>query len=239
VIRAVVVDIEGTTSSLDHVRTVLFPYSRARIGAWLSRPEPAVLRILDDVRRQTGRPTASVDEIAELLRGWIDADVKAVPLKNLQGLIWAHGYACGELTAHVYDDVPQALRNWVATGRPVYVYSSGSVLAQRSWFQHTQHGDLRPYLSGYFDIPAVGAKQDADSYRAIARALDLGAADIAFLSDIRAELDASRYAGIWPVYVRRGHTLPRLPDHVTITTFDQLDLSGDKPRLRQEVADAR
>lgn len=229
-IRAVLLDIEGTTSSLDYVREVLFPYSRSRIGEWLARPEGA--RIADDVRALAGRPGAGAGEVGRILTGWIDDDVKAAPLKTLQGLIWAEGFEAGVLVAHVYDDVPGMLRSWTRRGLRVYVYSSGSVLAQCAWFGNTRHGDLLPYISGHFDIPGAGPKQHPESYRTIAASLDVPATEIVFLSDLSAELDAARLAGLHAVAVSR----PPLPppsreDHLAVTTFTQLDLTGHRPRI--------
>jgi len=232
VIRAVVLDIEGTTSSLDHVRDVLFPYARARIPEWLDRAHPEVARLTDQVRELTGRPSAGLGEVTETLLGWVDDDVKVAPLKTLQGLIWEKGFAAGDLTAHVYDDVPPRLRAWTERGLRIHTYSSGSALAQRTWFRHTQHGDLRPCISGYFDIPSAGPKQEADSYRAIAGHLGLAEAEIVFLSDVRAELDAAHTAGLGTVAVFRSPDRPSAAGgHLAITTFDQLDLTGRRPAL--------
>jgi enolase-phosphatase E1 len=229
-IRAVVLDIEGTTSSLGHVRDVLFPYARERVPAWLARPDPRIARIAAEVRALTGRPAARPREITEILLAWIDRDVKAVPLKTLQGLIWEEGLAAGELSVHVYDDVPPVLRTWTRQGLRVAVYSSGSVRAQRAWFRHTRHGDLQPYISRNFDIPAAGPKAEAESYRVIARALALPEAEVAFLSDAPPELDAARTAGMSAIGVLRpGNDRTDLGEHPFIGTFDELDLTGGRP----------
>jgi enolase-phosphatase E1 len=184
VTAAVVLDIEGTTSSTAHVHDVLFPYARARIESWTR--DHADDPLVRDVLRQ-----ASVGQLLE----WADADVKAAPLKALQGAIWEHGFASGELTSHVYPDVVPALRSWAAAGVRLYVYSSGSVRAQRAWFGHTPCGDLTPYFSGYFDLTTAGPKRDVHSYRRIADALGDPPSHITFASDEPAELDAARSAG--------------------------------------------
>lgn len=213
--RAVVLDIEGTTGSLSHVRDVLFPYARRRIAPWLAahRGTAPWRQILDAVTAHTG---AAHDEASALvlLEQWADADVKAAPLKTLQGLIWAEGYAAGELNGHVYPDVPHALRHWKTQGTGRFIYSSGSVAAQRDWFGHTAHGDLRPLLDGYFDLTTAGPKTDADSYRAIAADVGHAPADLLFVSDVGAELDAAAEAGWHTGAVRRpGDARPAMPGH--------------------------
>jgi enolase-phosphatase E1 len=210
----IVTDIEGTTSAISHVHQVLFPYSRARIGDWVRRPEAASV-----VREVADDP----DEAASILVGWIDADVKATPLKTLQGLIWAEGYASGELTAHVYDDVPPVLRRWSADGMPVYVYSSGSELAQRLWFKHTQHGDLLHHFAGHFDTVSAGPKRDAGSYQAIAKSIGAEPAELTFLSDVAAELDAAAEAGWQTIGVSRPEDgSPDVGQHRRIASFAEL-----------------
>ena len=131
--RAIVLDIEGTTSPAGYIRDHLFGYARDRVAEWVRRPDPEILAILDRARELAGRPAAGPAEVGEVLVGWIDADRKAAPLKELQALMWRDGFAAGELTATVYADVPGALRSWRAAGAEVYSFSSGSVLAQWLW----------------------------------------------------------------------------------------------------------
>jgi enolase-phosphatase E1 len=212
----IVTDIEGTTSAIAHVHEVLFPYSRSRIQDWVRRPEAA-----SAVREVAADP----DEAASILVGWIDADVKATPLKTLQGLIWAEGYASGELTAHVYDDVPPVLARWTAAGVPVYVYSSGSELAQRLWFRHTQHGDLLGHFAGHFDTVSAGPKRDVGSYQAIAKSIGVEPSELTFLSDVAAELDAAADAGWRTIGVSRPEDgSPDTAPHRTITSFTELGI---------------
>ena len=195
-VRVVVTDIEGTTSSIDFVHQTLFPYARSHLRAFLQAhaDDTAVRACLGEVEAIEGRPL-SIDEAAAVLERWIDEDRKVTPLKTLQGLIWAQGYAAGELQGHVYDDTPVALRRWHTQGRKLYVYSSGSVEAQKLIFGHTAHGDLTPLFSGYFDT-RVGGKREADSYRGILQQIGMPGRDVLFLSDVGEELDAARAAGM-------------------------------------------
>lgn len=194
--KAILTDIEGTTSSIDFVHQTLFPYARAHLRRFLAARgnDPAVRRELAEVMRIEGREL-TIEAAAGVLEAWIDADKKVTPLKALQGMIWRQGYEAGELKGHVYDDTPSFLRKWHDRGLKLYVYSSGSVEAQKLIFGHTAHGDLTPLFSGYFDT-RVGAKREAPSYKAILRETGLSGPDMLFLSDIGEELDAARAAGM-------------------------------------------
>jgi enolase-phosphatase E1 len=190
--RAIVTDIEGTTTPIAFVRDVLFPYARARLVPFLTAHggEPAVADALAEAERLAeGR-----DVVAALL-GWMDADAKVTPLKTLQGLIWDEGYRRGELKGVIYPDVPPVLRRWHAAGVRLYVYSSGSEAAQRLLFGFSEAGDLAELFGGFFDT-RVGGKRQAESYAAIARTVELPSGDILFLSDIGEELEACRAAGM-------------------------------------------
>ncbi|MFF4284842.1 acireductone synthase [Streptomyces sp. NPDC001739] len=235
-VSAVVLDIEGTTGSADHVHTVLFPYARKRIAGWLTahRGEPRWTEILDGVRTETGTPDLDEAGAVEALHAWADADVKAAPLKALQGEIWAAGYADGSLHGHVYDDVPEALTRWRAAGIARHIYSSGSVAAQRDWFAHSNHGDLTGLIDGYFDLTTAGPKRAPDSYRAISRTLAVPPGRTLFLSDVRDELDAAAAAGWQTAAVRRpddprGRSVAGHPVHGDLTGLHHLPPAPPPP----------
>lgn len=222
----ILTDIEGTTSSIDFVKDVLFPYARERIGDFVRAhaDDPAVREQLRAAARDAGIDGASDEVVVELLRGWIDEDRKATPLKALQGMVWEEGYAGSDFVAHVYPDALEALRRWHAQGHRLYVYSSGSVQAQKLFFAHTAGGDLSPLFSGYFDT-TMGAKREPASYARIAAAIGEAAGGIVFLSDIEAELDAAAAAGMATRWVRR-EVAPLARDgasHITVTAFHELD----------------
>lgn len=194
--RAVLTDIEGTTSSIAFVTDTLFPYARDRLAGYVAGHPEQVAPLLDAVcAEEPGDPV-------ETLLRWIDEDRKATPLKTLQGLIWAEGYADGTLKGHVYADAADALRRWHAAGLRLYVYSSGSVAAQKLIFGHSDQGDLTPLFSGYFDT-VTGPKREPGSYRHIAGAIGLPPGEILFLSDNTREIDAARAAGLQVLHVDR------------------------------------
>lgn len=196
-VKAIVTDIEGTTSSIDFVHKVLFPYASDALPDFVrsGHHHPEVSALLDEVRAEAEEFDASVDRLIEILLGWIDEDRKATSLKTLQGHIWRRGYERGDFTGHMYDDAVDRLRRWSKMGIDLYVYSSGSVGAQKLLFGHSDAGDLRPLFRGYFDT-RIGHKQEADSYKNIIASLKLPAAEILFLSDVTGELDAAAEAGM-------------------------------------------
>jgi enolase-phosphatase E1 len=189
---AIITDIEGTTTPISFVRDVLFPYAHARLPGFVAArgDEPAVAEALAEASR-----LAEGRDVVSALLGWMDADAKVTPLKTLQGLIWDEGYRRGDLLGVIYPDVPPVLRRWHSAGVRLYVYSSGSVAAQKLLFGWSDAGDLAALFSGFFDT-RVGGKREAASYAAIARAVGLPAGEILFLSDIEAELDAAVAAGM-------------------------------------------
>ena len=202
-IKAIVTDIEGTTTALSFVKDELFPYARARIADFVreqaARPEVALaikqVRTLMAEEAGVAADGIGLEDVVRQLQHWIDEDRKVTPLKQLQGLIWEQGYRDGQLFGHLYPDAVAALHAWHARGMALYVYSSGSIHAQKLLFAHSVAGDLTPLFSGYFDT-TTGPKQAVDSYRRIVAAVGLPAGEILFLSDIEAELDAARAAGL-------------------------------------------
>lgn len=220
--KAILTDIEGTTSSIDFVHQTLFPYARRHLRAFLRTHagEDEVHRQLDEVERLENREL-SLQDAADVLERWIDEDRKATPLKVLQGMIWASGYAAGELQGHVYPDVPEHLRRWHDQGRRLYVYSSGSVEAQRLIFGHTAFGDLTPLFSGYFDT-RTGHKREAASYGRIAAEIGLPGAAILFLSDVGEELDAARAAGLQTCQLLRDAKAVPFAAHPQAASFAQV-----------------
>jgi enolase-phosphatase E1 len=208
----ILTDIEGTTSSIAFVKDVLFPYARAALPGFVEarRHEPEIRRWLDAVALEIGHHEHdSRDEAAvQQLLAWIDEDRKHTALKAIQGELWAEGYALGEYRAHVYPDAAEALQRWKAAKHDLYVYSSGSVAAQKLFFGHSDAGDLTPLFSGYFDTE-IGGKRETASYRHIAADIGVAPSHILFLSDVVEELDAAREAGMQTVLLDRRGDYPQ------------------------------
>ncbi len=223
-VLAIVTDIEGTTSSLSFVKDVLFPYARQHLARFVAEhaQDTKVRTLLDDANQEAGGGLDDAGIVTQLER-WIDEDRKITPLKSLQGLIWEAGYRSGDFKGHIYADAAERLRAWHAQGIHLYVYSSGSVYAQKLLFGFSEAGDLTPLFSGYYDTH-IGGKREAASYQAIIDDLKLPAGDILFLSDIVEELDAARSAGMQTLQlVREGELNPQV-NHRQIRDFTAIEL---------------
>jgi enolase-phosphatase E1 len=239
--RGILLDIEGTISSLSYVREVLFPYARQRLGVavrnlWNDeampriREELAHLHKSPDFNTWTGGPGMPPERrlkmMTDALHTLMDQDAKVGPLKEIQGLIWRDGFGEGTLRSHLYPEVPRVLREWKHRGLDLRIYSSGSIEAQRQFFMHVDTGtdtvsNLLPLFNGHYDT-AIGSKKDAGSYQKIIKAVQLPASSILFLSDIAAELDAARAAGLQTGILCRPEN-PPLPDSVVHPRLHTLD----------------
>ena len=222
-IKAVVTDIEGTTSSLSFVKDVLFPYARRHMAEYVRQhtDDSKVAKLLDDVRDVVGK-NLDLQEIIKQLEKWIDEDRKITPLKALQGLLWETGYRQGDFTGHIYPDAREQLEHWRARGILIYVYSSGSVYAQKLLFGYTEYGDLNGLFSGYFDT-RVGAKSDSASFEKIAHEIGVDPGEILFLSDIEAELDAAKQAGMQTCWLVREGDIDAAARHRQVADFNAID----------------
>jgi len=226
--RGILLDVEGTTSSISFVYEVLFAFARRHVADFLRdhAGDPAVRAAALGIAAEAGLADASADDpagrarIAAAAIDLMDRDVKCTPLKALQGRIWRQGFESGELVAHVFDDVPAALAHWADSGIDVRIYSSGSIEAQKLFFGHTAAGDLTPHLRGHYDT-TTGPKRDVASYASIAADMGLEPREILFLSDIGAELDAARQAGMATALVVRpgNHPPDGHLDHEPLESF--------------------
>ncbi len=228
--KAILLDIEGTTTPIDFVHKVLFPYAKERIGKYVEQhfdklsneiAQLVVESSLDETYTIPVDPTEP-GSIAAYLEHLIAIDRKSTPLKSMQGNIWKDGYESGELKSIVFDDVPTAFESWKRDGKTIAIYSSGSVLAQKLLFQYTDHGDLTPYISDYFDT-TTGGKRDEESYRKISDALKVSPFEISFFSDVIEELDAARTVGIQTLLALRPGNAPVESTFLeSIRSFDEI-----------------
>jgi enolase-phosphatase E1 len=210
-IRVILLDIEGTTTPIEFVTQILFPYASRKLDGFLqdNSQDPQIQSIIGALRAQQRederlglQPPAwaekSVAEELETAIGYshwlMRKDSKCTALKSLQGKVWQKGYASGELRGQVYPDVPPALERWRRQNREICIYSSGSVLAQRLLFQTTTIGDLTGYVRDFFDT-RIGEKADSESYKRIATSLGRAPREVLFLSDAGKEIEAANAAG--------------------------------------------
>ena len=226
-ISGVLTDIEGTTSSVNFVYEVLFPYFRNnmdRLKEMTADPQvqAAFKKTVELARELEGKTLKSVDEILATLHRWSEEDRKITPLKTLQGILWKEGYNTGELEGHVYEDVAPALKKWHDRTIQLAVFSSGSVAAQKLIFGHSISGDLTTYFSLYFDTE-TGGKRDKETYSAIAEQMHLKCQNILFLSDIVEELEAAQSAGMQTVQLVRVGTKPNWER--TVSDFSEIEIN--------------
>lgn len=224
----ILTDIEGTTSSIAFVKEVLFPFARRHLRAFVAAhaDEPEVRACLDAARAVAGEPSLPEGAVVTLFQKWIDEDRKVTPLKTLQGLIWEDGYASGEIVSHVYDDAAEALRRWHGEGYELYIFSSGSIAAQKLLFAHTRCGDLTPCIEGYFDT-TTGGKLESASYAKIAAEIGRPPGEVLFLSDHTGELDAASAAGMLTRCLDRGEAvIPPDTAHSRVHSFADIDLAS-------------
>lgn len=227
-VRAVLTDIEGTTTPLSFVLDVLFPYARRRLDAACASGDPRFAESLRLLREEHAAEKASGADLPGFGDGapyahWLmDRDRKSTALKMLQGILWEEGYRSGELKGQVYPDVAAALRTWQERGLRARVFSSGSVLAQKLIFGYSDQGDLLAFFEGFHDT-TTGPKQVATSYQAIAEAFALPPEQILFLSDVTAELDAARAAAMHTGLLIRPGNRPAEPNgHPVYQSFAEL-----------------
>ncbi|KAG2173846.1 hypothetical protein INT43_005266 [Umbelopsis isabellina] len=244
--NTVILDIEGTTTPITFVKDVLFPYVTSGLykfltdtwGATELKQHVELLRQQAELDAEAGMKQAvliphethsNADQVKAAIQQSIEwqmrEDRKIGPLKSFQGYMWKSGYETGELQGQVYDDVVPALDRWKADGCKIYIYSSGSVPAQKLLFGHSEKGDLLPYFSGHFDT-SIGSKIESSSYNAIARAISIQPSEILFVSDNVKEIIAAEEAGFQTVISDRPGNAPLSAkdraNHKVVTAFDQI-----------------
>lgn len=209
--RALVLDVEGTTTPITFVYDTLFPYARKRLKSFVETNWERLGDVIEAFQQQAAsdlaedrplRPVTGRDSLIHNAFAYMDQDLKVPCLKTLQGLIWEDGYRDGSLKGEVFPDVKPAFARWSQSGLKLAIYSSGSVFAQRLLFGYSTEGDLTRYLSDYFDT-AVGAKRDPESYRRIAGRLGLERDQLLFATDVVAEASAAMEAGMNVVLMDR------------------------------------
>ena len=233
-IRAILLDIEGTTTPIAFVHEVLFSYAREHVREFLENnvSSEAVLediallsqeRVAELMRGEDPPPLSDLQSIASYVEWLIERDRKSTGLKSLQGKIWRQGYMDGSLRAQVYADVAPAFERWKKKGWSIGIFSSGSVLAQKLLFAHTEAGDLSRLIDHYFDTN-VGKKGEAESYRRIAASMKVKTEEVLFVSDVVAELDAAREARMKTLLsIRPGNPVQeRAAEFKAIESFEEI-----------------
>ncbi len=213
--EVILLDIEGTTTPVEYVFGVLFPFAHAHVESFLQThsQDSAVIDDLKQLRQEYEADVAkglsvpmwedkSILAAVPYIQNLIAIDRKSTGLKSLQGKIWEQGYRYGTLRSQVFNDVKPAFERWTRAGKRLFIFSSGSIQAQQLLFQNTEMGDLTGFLSGYFDTE-TGPKKEPDSYHKIAQAIGAPAVNILFISDVTDELRAAQAAGMQTLFSQR------------------------------------
>ncbi len=232
--KAILLDIEGTTTPIDFVHKTLFPFAKAKIGEFVeasfSEIQTEIAQLKTEYKKDFseqiyGRDFKenSPESVADYLKFLIEVDRKSTPLKSLQGKIWQKGYESGELESVIFADVPSAFERWKAQNKTIAIYSSGSILAQKLIFKYSNFGDLSGFIDDYFDTN-VGQKRQAKSYQSIADALSFPTENLAFVSDVVEELDAAKKIGVQTfLSIREGNApIEKQTKHQAIHSFDEI-----------------
>ncbi len=224
-IKSILLDIEGTTTSISFVHDVLFPLSIKEMNAFLKKNwnNPIISEEKFLLKKELLINQSTPESLSKILTSWIKHDKKHTQLKLIQGKIWKEAYQNGEVKSHIYEDVPIALKKWQEEKISIYIYSSGSVQAQKLLFQYSMYGDLTSYLSGYFDTK-IGSKKDKESYFKISEKIQVPPENILFISDSAEELDAASKANTQVVLSVRDQTQssPTKIKYPKIESFDSL-----------------
>ncbi|CAO3577555.1 unnamed protein product [Absidia cylindrospora] len=242
--NTVILDIEGTITPISFVKEILFPYVTGRLDVFLDRVwgtselehhiqilrEQAEKDVVAGIEGALLIPTTCTTEnikaaVKQNIKWQMASDRKIGALKSFQGFMWKEGYESGDILGIVYDDVVPALQKWQSEGKKIYIYSSGSVPAQKLLISHTKQGDLSKYFSGYFDT-SVGLKVEKQSFMNIAN--ELGISDtksILFVTDNIHEIYAADQAGLQVAIADRPGNAPLGlvdPSIKIVTSFDSL-----------------
>jgi len=225
------------------VKDVLFPYVTKHLKKYLTEhwEEPTTVKDVADLEElskqdqqnqvkgivpivESNNMNEKLDSVIANVNWLMDKDRKTTALKQLQGHIWKQGFDSKEIIGDVYDDVPECFKQWHEQGIKLFIYSSGSIDAQKLLFSNTRYGDLLPLISGHFDT-STGAKLQSDSYRKISQLINTTPQDILFLTDSYEEAQAANQALFDVVLLNRPGNAPLPPDnrHRTAANFNELN----------------
>jgi len=239
-IKAIICDIEGTTTSISFVKDTLFKYAYENCEKYLidnfdeqeiqSIVENLCVEAINDKYEivKSDNVNEYAHKVACYVQELINQDRKVSSLKLLQGKIWKYAFESKVVTGHLFEDVLRNFVNWTYNGIKIYIYSSGSVEAQKLLFKYSVSGDLSSYITDYFDTK-VGHKQEPKSYENILQQIKLDGQHVLFLSDIPNELYAAKHADIKTLLLFRPNNY-EISEHdksqlSMVDNFDEIDLN--------------
>ncbi|PKC10244.1 2,3-diketo-5-methylthio-1-phosphopentane phosphatase [Rhizophagus irregularis] len=236
--KCVLLDIEGTTTPISFVHDRLFSYVKnnllqEQIQLLREQAMKDVNNNLSDVIlvpevQQQGKKTNEEEikkAIIQNIQWQMKINRKIGAFKSFQGFMWESGYESGELKGEIFDDVLDALKKWKESGIKIYIYSSGSISAQKSLLKNSDKGDLTEYIDGYFDT-SIGSKIEKSSYVNIAKEIQLEPRDILFLSDNVKEIISAKSVCYQAAIIERKNNMPLSDDdrknNIIFTDFLQI-----------------
>lgn len=224
----VILDIEGTVCPISFVKDELFPYFLKELPTYLSKykfpldpsneTNDAIENILTKFDKEIYQDK---EKLLSHIQELVAADIKDPILKQLQGFIWENGYTTGEILAPLFEDSIEAMKLWSALCDGLYIYSSGSVKAQKLLFGNVKtvnsKGDIEcaqmnNLITDYFDTVNVGNKTKVESYVKILEKIgitnDEQKKKCLFLSDNPLEVKAAIESGISSFIVEKPGNYP-------------------------------
>ncbi|KAI8943479.1 hypothetical protein NX059_001482 [Plenodomus lindquistii] len=228
--EVVLLDIEGTISSISFVKDVMYPYAldsltRLANDSWTDQNFQNLIKDFPEETKQDA--DALISHVQDLTR----RDVKAVYLKQLQGHLWTTGFSNGSLKTPLFEDVVPTLEAWKAAGKTLAIFSSGSVQAQLQFFSYVRKGDstvdIKPLFSAHYDTINAGPKLEQGSYEKICTEMGTAASKVTFLTDNVKEAEAATRANVYSIILDRPGNAP-LPDDAK-TTYPIIRSLADLP----------
>ncbi|XP_015788967.1 enolase-phosphatase E1-like [Tetranychus urticae] len=245
---AIILDIEGTTTSVEFVSRVLFPYIRTHLKKYLNEcwgQRPLMITI-DRLREQIKIEQDGGSRVPRILNTgegeeeeirrsvianilWqMDEKKNNAALKQLQILVWVYGYEKQHIKGHVFDDVPPALHSWKRElNIKLYLYSTGMIVVQQLLFSCSTHGNLLPLIDDFFDV-LLGSKRDFKSFKKISTKIEEAEDSILFLTDNVKEAKAALQAGCKALLVVRPGNKPltenEKTEFKTIKSFKDINI---------------
>ncbi|KAH1007817.1 hypothetical protein HUJ04_005010 [Dendroctonus ponderosae] len=227
----VLVDVLGTTTSINFAKETLFPYVVKNVEEVLTAKwdDEAVKSAVKQLKE--GDDDISLEAAVKLVKDLTESNSENVGLKTIQGIVYEKGYESDDLKSHVFSDVPASFESW-AKSRKVAVYSTGSVESQKQLFTKSIEGDLSQYISNYFDL-SVGPKSESESYKKIVEKLAVKPEEIVFITDLIEEAKAAKSAGLSTALVDREGN-PKLPEEskefTVISSFKEITFENPSKR---------
>jgi len=228
----IVLDIEGTTTSISYVKDELFPYAARYMEEYVKtnwneeKMKEIVDILINDQNKLEGlegfvplpyesSPESEIEDfknkVVSHLQWQQSRDFKSTGLKKLQGYIWQKGYFEGTIKGHMYEDVPKVLKYWKKLGKRIFIYSSGSIGAQKLLFSNSIAGDLDQYIDGNFDT-TIGSKIESESYVKLTEEIKEIPENIVFFTDRPKEVVAAKKSGMSVIRMVREDDNPYLKE---------------------------